>query len=33
MLIKCDDIAYVDALAPRLGVGLEDVIPIFEAAL
>jgi hypothetical protein len=30
---KFDDIAYVDALAPRLGVGLEVVVPTFEAPL
>jgi hypothetical protein len=30
---KFDDTEYVDALAPRLGVGLEVVVPIFEAPL
>jgi hypothetical protein len=30
---ECDDIAYVDALVPRLGVGLGVVVPIFEAPL
>ena len=36
LLICCSkfgDAAYVDALAPRLGVGLEVVVPIFEAPL